>query len=84
MTKRDLDETTKNAAKRAERERYSSTFVVKCEVIKINECKKSNLERLNKTKKIVINKTKRDVNKASTNPAFAELAIAQEAINIVL
>jgi len=52
--------------------------------MKINECKKSNLERLNKAKKTVINKAKRDVNKASTNLASAELAIAQEAANIAL
>jgi len=84
LAKRDLDEATKDAAKRAERERYPGTFAVKCGVMKVNECRKSNLERLNKAKKTTINKAKRDANKASTDPAFAELAIAQEAVNIAL
>jgi len=52
--------------------------------MKVNECRKSNLERLNKAKKTAINKAKRDANKASTDPAFAELATAQEAVNIAL
>ncbi len=49
-----------------------------------NEYRKSNLERFNKAKKIVINKTKRDANKVSTNWVFAELVIAQETVNIAL
>jgi len=62
-----LNKATKNAAKRAKRERYLGTFAVKCGVMQNNEYRKSNLERFNKAKKIVINKTKRDANKVSTN-----------------
>lgn len=84
LAKRDLEEATKDAAKRADRERYSGTYAIKCGVMKVSECIKSNLERLNKAKKIVVNKAKRDANKASTYPASAELVVAQETANIAL
>jgi len=76
LAKRDLEEATKEAAKRADRKRYPGTFATKYGVMKVGERKRSNLEHFNKAKKTAINKAKRDANKAS-----AELAAPQEAAN---
>jgi hypothetical protein len=84
LAKRDLEEVTKEAAKRANRDRYPGTYATKCGVMKVSECRKSNLDRLNKAKKKAINKVKRDANKVFANPASAELAVAQDAVNIAL